>query len=345
MPSFGGRPGQGRRDQGRQTVQPHLLDQGDRRGAEPARRVDDRHAAGEAGRQRYADRRPQRLGDDGGFHHDRRRQGIDQEEAVTLALAHVPAAVVLDQGPDEGLVVAVGRRFEHAIDIAALEEMADARLPGNDRGVEPGAEHDGRRFGIAEDVELGGRGDIAAAVQRAAHDGEPADAAHDARRAPQRQREVGERADHQQIDRIGRGSRRRQRGGEELHGVRAGEVAGLGRTRRAAQPVLAMDVTGVDPGLDQRLGRARMHLDVRAGGGEDGQHVLRRRLEADVAVHRRDGVRRAAGGDQQQQRLGVVDAAVGIEDQSVCHGHVGSELRQTTHHRPSRSRSSRRRRR
>ena len=130
-------------------------------------------------------------------------EGIDQEEAVTLALAHVPAAIVLDQGSDEGLVVAIGRGLEHAVDVAAFEEMADARLPGNDRGVEPGAKHDGRRFGIAEDVELGGRRDVAAAVQRAAHDGEPPDAGHDARRTPQRQREVGERADHQQIDRIG----------------------------------------------------------------------------------------------------------------------------------------------
>ena len=120
---------------------------------------------------------------------------------------------------------------------------------------------------------------------------------------------------------------------------------GLGRPRRAAQPVLAMDVAGVDPVSDQRLGGARVHLDVRAGDGEHRQHVVRRRLEADIAEHRGDGVGRAAGRDQQQQRLGVVDAAVGIEDQSVCHGHVGSELRQTTHHRPSRSRSSRRRRR
>jgi hypothetical protein len=134
-------------------------------------------------------------------------------------------------------------------------------------------------------------------------------------------------------------------GDQEARRVGAGDLGDRGRPRRAAQPVLAVDMTGIDAGLHQRLGSARVHLDVNAGSGEDGEHVLRRRFEADVAVHRRDGVRRAAGSDQQQQRLGVVDAAVGIEDQSVCHGYVGSELRQTTHHRPSRSRSSRRRRR
>jgi hypothetical protein len=68
-----------------------------------------------------------------------------------------------------------------------------------------------------------------------------------------------------------------------------------------------------------------------------------RLLEVDVAEHGGDGVGRPPGGDQHQQRLGVVDAAVGIEDQPVCH--VGSELRQTAHHRSAKSPSSRRRRR
>jgi hypothetical protein len=50
-------------------------------------------------------------------------------------------------------------------------------------------------------------------------------------------------------------------------------------------------------------------------------HIARGRIEVDIAEHRGDGFRRAAVGDQQQQRLRIVDAAVGVEDQPV-HRHA-----------------------
>jgi hypothetical protein len=87
--------------------------------------------------------------------------------------------------------------------------------------------------------------------------------------------------------------------------------------RRAAQPVLAMDLAGVDDLLHQRLVCALVHVDRRAGNGEHRQDVVRRGVQIDIAEHGGDGVGRPAVGDQQQQGLGVVDATVGIEDEAV----------------------------
>ena len=73
----------------------------------------------------------------------------------------------------------------------------------------------------------------------------------------------------------------------------------------------------MDDLLLQRLVSPFVDIDRDAGDREHRQHVGRRGVEIDVAEHRGDGVGRPAVGDQQQQRLGVVDAAIGIEDQAV----------------------------
>ncbi len=63
--------------------------------------------------------------------------------------------------------------------------------------------------------------------------------------------------------------------------------------------------------------------DVGADDGQSGEHVARGRLQVDVAEDGRDGVGRAAVGDQHQQRLGVVDTAVSVEDEPVGHHSCG----------------------
>ena len=84
-----------------------------------------------------------------------------------------------------------------------------------------------------------------------------------------------------------------------------------------------MDVARLDALLGQGLGRAGMDRDVGARDGQDGEDVLGRIGQADIAEHRGDRVGRATAGDQHQQGLGVIDAAVGIEDQPVArHGSV-----------------------
>ena len=60
-----------------------------------------------------------------------------------------------------------------------------------------------------------------------------------------------------------------------------------------------------------------MHGNRGAGNGQRIQHVSRGVFQVDVAVNGGDRARHPAGGDQQEQRLGVIDAAIGIEDQPV----------------------------
>jgi hypothetical protein len=200
-------------------------------------------------------------------------------------------------------------------------EMRRARLPRHQHGLDAGGQHDLRRFGIGVNVELGRRRAVAAAIDRAAHDGEPADAAHDARRRRERHREIGERADEQQVDQPAGGRGDAELADQETGTVRSGDLGDGVRPGRAAQPIVAVDLAGVDDDLFlQRLGRALVHLDVGAGDCQHRQDVIRRRLEIDVAEHRGDGIGRPAVGDQQQQRLGIVDPAVGIEDQFVGQG-------------------------
>src|SRR5262249_38715892 len=104
-----------------------------------------------------------------------------------------------------------------------------------------------------------------------------------------------------------------------------------------------MDMARVDAFLVDRLGRAGVHRNVGAGHGQSRQHVLGGALQVHVAEHRGDAVRYAPVGDQQQQRLGVVDGAGGIEDQPVAsHMHIVSPAsrRSTGRKQPAGRRSS-----
>ena len=47
-----------------------------------------------------------------------------------------------------------------------------------------------------------------------------------------------------------------------------------------------------------------------------------REVETDIAEHRGDGIGRGTVGDQHGQRLRIVDAAVGVEDEEIA-GHSG----------------------
>ena len=159
-------------------------------------------------------------------------------------------------------------------------QCVDAGLPRNDHRVDVGGEHDGRRFGVGEDVELGSRRDVAATIDRAAHDGEPADAADDAGRALQHQRQVGQRTDHQEIDRIA--GRRRfeawRRGSPPRRNWRSRQCW-QGAARRPAHPRHGHG--GVDDVLRERRAAAPLCTAiVDAGDGKRRQHVAGGRVEA-----------------------------------------------------------------
>ena len=105
----------------------------------------------------------------------------------------------------EGLLRSVRDRRQQRVDLRAGHEVRHAGLPRHDHRVDLGGKDDCRRLGIGIDVELGRRRRVAAAVDGAAHDGEPADAADDAGIEPQRQRQIGQRSDHQDVDLLARG--------------------------------------------------------------------------------------------------------------------------------------------
>ena len=59
----------------------------------------------------------------------------------------------------------------------------------------------------------------------------------------QHQRKIGQRPDHQEVDLFAGIGRLPERGGEEADRVGAGDRRGADGTRRAAEPVRAMDMT------------------------------------------------------------------------------------------------------
>jgi hypothetical protein len=76
----------------------------------------------------------------------------------------------------------------------------------------------------------------------------------------------------------------------------------------------------VDDWLGQRPIGALMHRNKAfAGNFEHGEDIAGCRFKADIAKDRGDRVWRAEIGDQHQQGLCVIDAAVGIENEFSCH--------------------------
>ena len=120
-------------------------------------------------------------------------------EHVAAAALHAVAQRVWP-APAEKAAPAPGTAVEQRIDRGAGHVVGDAGLPGDDHRLDVGGEDDMRRLGVGVDVELGRRRGVAAAIDGAAHDGELADAIDDRRVEPQRQRQIGQRPDHQDID-------------------------------------------------------------------------------------------------------------------------------------------------
>src|SRR3981189_148654 len=90
------RMGDRRRIERRETVEAGLLDERDHGRSDPARRVDNRHAAGDARREGDAQGGAQRPGDDAGFDDNGSGKRIDEEKAIALAAADVSFPLVLD---------------------------------------------------------------------------------------------------------------------------------------------------------------------------------------------------------------------------------------------------------
>ncbi len=166
------------------------------------------------------------------------------------------------------------------------------------------------------DVELGARRHVAAAEVGAAHDDEALDEARQFGLAHRGERNVGERSggDQDQPPGVGVG-----RGDKRIDGMR--EIAGLGRIGQAriAEPGRAMDGAGVVRLGRERHRRARVHGHVGAAGErQHGAGVAGRVGEAHVADDGRDAdERRLRLGARVEEREGVVDAGVDIDEQAI----------------------------
>ncbi|KAG0762207.1 hypothetical protein G6F22_018704 [Rhizopus arrhizus] len=160
-----------------------------------------------------------------------------------------------------------------------------------------------RRFRIEGDVELGGRGDVAVAGDRAAHHHDALDALGQGRVQLQRKRQVGQRTEHHQHQFAGVFVRQAQDGQRSVLGF------GLAARRRqvhVAVTITAMHVGSVDGGMQQRIRAAGKHRHVGAandvaelegvadgvlqadiaGGDGQGDHVMPGILWVIVAVFR-----------------------------------------------------------
>ena len=109
---------------------------------------------------------------------------------------------------------------------SAVQPVPQAGFPRHDGGGEAGGEHRGGGLRIGEDVELGGRRDIAAAVQRPAHDGQRADAPPEPGVPQDDRREQREHGDREPAGHVDLGGL----GGPREH-ERRGHDRGAGRRR------------------------------------------------------------------------------------------------------------------
>ncbi len=90
--------------------------------------------------------------------------------------------------------------------------------------------------------------------------------------------------------------------------------------RRAAEPVLVMHMGGVDRLLRHRPRKSRDHGNLPGiAKRQAGEHVPGCERQGHVAENGRHGHGPDAAGKQQYQRLCMVDAAVGTEDQRSPH--------------------------
>ena len=154
-----------------------------------------------------------------------------------------------------------------------------------------------RRLRIVPDVELGGRRDVAALLERAAHQHEPLQQARQCGLAHQRHRDIGERpgGDKDQLprmrprggdDRVDRVARVRERGGLGQHGM-----AEAGFAMHRARPLDCADQGTVAARPDRNVGAT--------GERQHGSRVARRPRQIDIARHSGDAKEFRASGAAQ----------------------------------------------
>lgn len=185
-----------------------------------------------------------------------------------------------------------------------------------DRDGAAGVQHllKGMRVGI--DVVLGRGGDVAAGAARPAHDHDLSQARADIRRKAERQRHIGGGPGDGQRDGVRRLAA--DRIDDELRGIVAGQRhVGLD-DRNGADAARSVEIARLDriaqqrtrgPRIDRNLGTVRDLADeAGVAGGAFQPRIPGDRGDA-------ENVERLAGREGQQQRHGVVDAGVAIDDQ------------------------------
>jgi hypothetical protein len=192
-----------------------------------------------------------------------------------------------------------------------------------------GLEHLRRRLRIDEEVELGGRADVAGHRDGAAHDHDAAGPREPSRIPGERGGQIGERSEghHGQlgappIDRVQNhfGGRSRLNGRERL-GIARPPVR-LDEPVEVPEPILAVDVAGGDqrapergfgpPGdRRHRVGGAHREDTAGVGGGPVDRYV------AGDHGDRLDARLRRGQGEEDGQR--VVDAGIGVDQEVAAH--------------------------
>ena len=182
-------------------------------------------------------------------------------------------------------------------------------------------EHHVRGFRVEIEIELGHRGDVAVAGDRAAHDHEAADALRQARIELQGQGDVGQWPQRHQQQLAGVFVRKPQQRQRRVFGI--GAARGW-RMTDVAETVVAVHVGRVRRSMQQRRGTAREHRHVVAiRDFAQLQRVAHGVLEPDVAggdAEPDDVVRRRIERHQDRQR--VVHAGVGVDVEGNAIGHV-----------------------
>src|SRR5690606_40431035 len=136
--------------------------------------------------------------------------------------------------------------FQQCLDFIAGHEVGNARLPGGDEGFELGAEDDGSGFGVGVDVEFCRGGGVATAIDGGAHDGQLTDAGNDIGSQTQREGQVGQRPDHQDIDLFTGLGGSAESVDQITDAIGAGDFRNLGGARGATEAVFAVNILCVD---------------------------------------------------------------------------------------------------
>jgi hypothetical protein len=248
---------------------------------------------------------------------DRERDGagvVDRRPAEAPEV-EVGRAEERDPADDRARDVAVERA--QALDDRRRRERLVGQVEPDHRDRDAAGEDLLGGLRVDPDVELGVRGAVAAAG-RAAHDDDLAQRAGELRMARQRARDVRQRPDGDERDRLGR--RGRDVGDEPVRRARVERDVGLGQVV-AVERRRAVHVGRRLQRADERALGAGCHRDVADPGQRaDAQRVPGDLVELAVAGDGRDRAEvelRARGGEQQRDR--VVVAGVAVDDARPGH--------------------------